>query len=128
MISTEIKIKTKGVEGMHKIVPEFMSNVEGIVSGIPLERYAANVVDLMQEDAPVLTGYLKNHIRSYRVNRNTVAVTSWAPYSKPAEVRSRRPFFFRNNALPSSQIGAALLGDASFRYFNTLINKYQNRP
>ena len=128
MVGANITIKTKGVEGMHKIVPEFMSNVEGIVSGIPLERYAANVVDLMQEDAPVLTGYLKNHIRSYRVNRNTVAVTSWAPYSGPAEVRSRRPYFFRNNALPSAPIGGALLGDASFQYFKTLIGKYQNKP
>mgnify|MGYP003579428401 FL=1 len=128
MVGQTVTIRTKGVEGMKNIVPEFNSNILNIVGGIPLERYGANVVDLMQEDAPVLTGYLKNHIKSYRVNRTTVAVTSWAPYSGPAEVRSKRPFFFRNNALPSAPIGGALLGDASFQYFKTLINKYQNRP
>ena len=128
MIGQKVTIRTKGVEGLKKIVPEFNSNILGIVGGVPLERYAANVVDLMQEDAPVDTGYLKAHIKSYRVNRQTVAVTSWAPYSEPAEYRSKRPFFFRNNALPSAPIGGALLGDASFQYFKTLINKYQNRP
>lgn len=128
MIGQNVTIRTKGVEGLKKIVPEFNSNILNIVGGVPLERYAANVVELMQNDAPVLTGYLRNHISHHRIDRQTVAVTSWAPYSAPAEVRSKRPFFFRNNALPSQQIGGALLGDASFQYFKTLISKYQNKP
>ena len=127
-MSARFTITTKGTEGANKINPEFMSNVLNVVSTKPLDEYAAYVAGAMQDSAPVLTGYLKNNIRSYRIDRQTVAVTSWAPYSKPAEVRSKRPFYFRNNALPTAHIGGHMIADASFQYYKTLINKYQNRP
>ena len=127
-MSARITITTKGTQGAGKIPQEFTANINKVAATKPLDEYAANVADQIQQDAPVLTGYLRNNIRSWRENINTVHVTSWAPYSGPAEVRSSRPYFFRNNALPSANIGAHLIGDASFQYFKTLVNKYQNQP
>jgi len=55
-------------------------------------------------------------------------VTSWAPYSGPAELYSRRPHYFEKNTFQSKHIGAIMMGDASRQYLRTLINKYQNGP
>jgi len=123
-----IKITTKGVQGAPRLVQEFIMNVPKVVGARPLDEYSANVADNMQQDAPVLTGYLRNNIQSRRVDPTTVAVTAWAPYSGYAEYRSRRPHYFGNNTFPSKQIGAQLIGDASVQYLRILINKYQNGP
>ena len=127
-MSARITIKTKGTLGLKNIVPEFNSNVTKVATVKPLDEYAAYVASAMQDDAPVVTGYLRNNIRSWRENPTTVHVTAWAPYSDPAEHRSKRPFYFRNNALPTAHIGGHIIGDASFQYFKTLVNKYQNKP
>jgi len=82
----------------------------------------------MQEDAPVLTGYLRNNIQSYRVDSFTMSVTAWAPYSGWAELYSHRPHYFQNNTFASASNGAIMMGDASRQYLRTLINKYQNGP
>ena len=127
-MSMNIKITTKGVQGAPMLLNEFISNIPRIAGGPPLDSYAANVSDQMQADAPVLTGYLRNNIQSYRVSPTEVRVVSWAPYSGPAEIRSHRPHFFEKNTFASQQIGAHLIGDASVQYLRFLVNKYQNRP
>ena len=123
-----ITISTRGVKGSPQLYQEFTNNITRVLGQRPLEEYAANVADQMQSDAPVLTGYLRNNIRSYRVDPFTVAVTSWAPYSGPANVRSSRPGFFTNNTFSSANIGGRLMADASRQYIRTLINKYQRGP
>ena len=74
-----ISITTKGVQGAPKLSQEFFMNLPRVLGQRPLEEYAANVAGNMQEDAPVLTGYLKNNIRSFRMDPFTMNVTSWAP-------------------------------------------------
>jgi hypothetical protein len=123
-----ISITTRGVQGAPKLSQEFFMNLPRVLGQRPLEEYAANVAGNMQEDAPVLTGYLKNNIRSFRMDPFTMNVTSWAPYSGPAEIRSRRPHFFEKNTFPSKGVGALMMGDASREYLRILINKYQGGP
>lgn len=127
-MSAQIKITTRGVTGADKLLSEFITNVPRVIGSRPLDEYAGNVADQMQADAPVLTGYLRNNIQSWRENETTVHVTSWAPYSGPAEIHSHRPHFFENNTFASKQVGAMLIGDASVQYLRTLVNKYQNLP
>ena len=121
-------ITTRGVKGAPKLANEFFSNLPMVLGSRPLEEYAANVADQMQQDAPVRTGYLRNNIRHYRVSSEQVNVVSWAPYSAIAEVRSSRPFFFRENTFNSAHIGGMMMGTASINYLKILINKYQNGP
>jgi hypothetical protein len=121
-------IKTRGVQGAPKLANEFFMNLPRVLGQRPLEEYAANVSDMMQQDAPVMTGYLRNNIQSYRIDPFTMSVASWAPYSEIADVRSSRPGYFSNNTFNSRQIGAQLMMDASVQYLRTLINKYQNGP
>ena len=127
-MSARITITTRGVNGAVPLLQEFITNIPKVVGQRPLEEYAANVADQMQGDAPVLTGYLKNNIRTFRIDPYTMAVMSWAPYSGPAEIHSHRPHFFEKNTFSSANIGAHLIGDASIQYLRTLINKYQNQP
>jgi hypothetical protein len=127
-MSMRMTITTRGVQGAPKLAQEFFTNLPRVLGQRPLEEYAANVADNMQSDAPVLTGYLKNNIQSYRVDPFTMSVTSWAPYSAIADERSSRPGFFTNNTFQSANIGAQLMMDASVQYLRTLLNKYQNGP
>ena len=127
-MSARITIETRGVQGMTKIPQEFIQNIPRVAGARPLDEYADNVVQQMQLDAPVLTGYLRNNIRSWRENSFTVHATSWAPYSAIAEVRSSRPGFFQQNTFQSANIGALLIADASSNYLRILINKYQRMP
>ena len=124
----KISITTKGVKGAPKLSQEFFMNLPKVLGQRPLEEYAANVASNMQEDAPVLTGYLRNNIQSYRVDSFTMSVTAWAPYSGWAELYSHRPHYFQNNTFASASNGAIMMGDASRQYLRTLINKYQNGP
>lgn len=121
-------IKTRGVQGAPKLSQEFFMNLPRVLGQRPLEEYAANTAQNMQEDAPVVTGYLRNNIRSYRVDPFTMSVTSWAPYSAPVDVRSSRPGYFSNNTFASANIGGQMMMDASVQYLRTLLNKYQNGP
>lgn len=123
-----IKITTRGVTGAEKMLQEFINTVPMRLAGKPLDEYAANVADQMQQDAPVLTGYLKNNIRTFKPDPLSMAVVSWAPYSGPAEIYSRRPHFFEKNTFASANIGAHILGTASVEYLRFLVNKYQNQP
>lgn len=127
-MSMRMTITTRGVKGAPKLSQEFFMNLPKVLGQRPLEEYAANVADQMQQDAPVRTGYLKNNIRSYRMDPFTMNVTAWAPYSAIAEVRSSRPFYFQKNTFASKGVGALMIGDASRQYLRTLINKYQNGP
>lgn len=122
-----INIIVKGLTGASKIPEEFISGIMNRM-GKPLNEYAANVADQIQMDAPVLTGYLRNNIRAWSNGPTEVHVTSWAPYSGPAEIRSHRPHFFENNALPSAHIGGMMIAEESRKYLQFLINKYQNMP
>ena len=124
----KISITTKGVKGAQQLSREFFMNLPKVLGQRPLEEYAANVASNMQEDAPVLTGYLRNNIQSYRMDSFTMNVTSWAPYSGPAELYSRRPHYFEKNTFASKGVGALMMGDASRQYLRTLINKYQRGP
>src|SRR5688572_22486775 len=123
-----ISITTRGVKGAPQLSREFFMNLPRVLGQRPLEEYAENVSGNMQEDAPVLTGYLKNNIRTYRMDPFTMNVTSWAPYSGPAELYSRRPYYFQKNTFASKGVGALMMGDASRMYLRTLINKYQRGP
>ena len=123
-----MSITTRGVKGAPKLSQEFFMNLPRVLGQRPLEEYASNVSGNMQEDAPVLTGYLRNNIRDYRVDPFTMSVTSWAPYSGPAELYSRRPHFFEKNTFASAGVGALMMGDASREYLRILINKYQSGP
>ena len=124
----KITITTRGVKGAPQLSNEFFMNLPRVLGQRPLEEYAANVAEQMQSDAPVLTGYLRNNIRSYRVDPFTMSVTAWAPYSGWANLYSRRPHYFENNTFSSKNVGALMMGDASRQYLRTLINKYQNGP
>jgi hypothetical protein len=128
MSGMHITITTRGVKGAPKMYNEFMMNLPRVLGQRPLEEYAANVADQMQSDAPVLTGYLRNNIQSYRVDPFTMSVNAWAPYSGWAEIYSRRPHYFENNTFQSKHIGGRLMADASRQYIKTLISKYQNGP
>ena len=119
-------ITTRGVQGAPRLNQEFFNNLPRVLGQRPLEEYTANVADMMQIDAPVDTGYLRNNIRDYRIDPFTMSVTSWAPYSAPVDVRSSRPGYFSNNTFQSANIGARLMMDASERYLKTLISKYQS--
>jgi hypothetical protein len=128
MSMMKITITTRGVKGAPQLSNEFFMNLPRVLGQRPLEEYAANVAEQMQSDAPVLTGYLRNNIRSYRVDPFTMSVTAWAPYSGWANLYSRRPHYFENNTFSSKGVGALMMGDASREYLRTLINKYQNGP
>lgn len=123
-----MSITTRGVQGAPQLANEFFMNLPRVLGQRPLEEYAANVADNMQQDAPVVTGYLRNNIRSFRVDPFTMSVTSWAPYSEPADVHSSRPGYFSDNTFSSANIGGQMLMDSSVEYLRTLLNKYQNRP
>ncbi len=124
----KIIIQTKGVKGQPQFQKEFFTNLPRVLGTKPLEEYAANVADQMQQDAPVLTGYLRNNIQSYRVDPFSMSVNAWAPYSGWAEIYSHRPHYFQSNTFSSANIGGQLMRDASRQYARTLINKYQRGP
>jgi ABC-type oligopeptide transport system substrate-binding subunit len=128
MSHAQMTIKTRGVQGAPKLANEFFTNLPRVLGQRPLEEYASNVADTMQQDAPVMTGYLRNNIQSYRIDPFTMSVASWAPYAAIADERSSRPGYFSNNTFNSRQIGAQLMMDASVQYLRTLLNKYQNGP
>lgn len=123
-----MSITTRGVQGAPKLSQEFFTNLPRVLGQRPLEEYGANVADNMQQDAPVVTGYLRNNIRWYRIDPFTISIASWAPYSAPVDVRSSRPGYFSNNTFASANIGGQMMMDASVQYLRTLINKYQRGP
>ena len=127
-MSMKITITTRGVKGAPKLANEFFTNLPRVLGQRPLEEYTANVADQMQMDAPVQTGYLRNNIRSYRIDPFTMSVASWAPYSEIANERSSRPGYFTNNTFASANIGGQMMMDSSVQYIRTLINKYQRGP
>jgi hypothetical protein len=124
----KMTITTRGVQGAPKLAQEFFTNLPRVLGARPLEEYAAQTADNMQQAAPVMTGYLRNNIQSYRIDPQTMSVASWAPYSEIADVRSSRPGFFSDNTFASANIGGQMMMDASTQYLRTLLNKYQNGP
>ena len=124
-----VRITTKGVQGAMPLLNEFITNIPRVLGSRPLDEYAADTASNMASESPVKTGYLRGNIRSYRVDRQTVAVTSWAPYSGYVDQGTihniPRPFF-SNNAFQSVGILTNMLGDASRTYLQQLINKYQS--
>lgn len=127
-MSIRMSITTRGVQGAPKLAQEFFMNLPRVLGQRPLEEYAANTADNMQQDAPVDTGYLRNNIQSYRIDPFTMSVASWAPYSEIANERSSRPGYFTNNTFASANIGGQMMMDASVQYLRVLVNKYQSGP
>jgi len=130
-MSMQMKITTKGVQGAVPLLNEFFSNLPRVLGAKPLDEYAANVASNMESVAPVRTGYLRSNIRSYRLDSQTVAVTSWAPYSGYVDQGTYRTAarpFFSDNTFQSTGILSMLLADAGAQYLQILINKYQSGP
>ena len=130
-MSMKMTITTKGVKGASMLPKELITNLPKILGQGALESYANDVVENMQMEAPVDTGYLRSLIRWHRIDPYTVQVTSWAPYSgyvdQGTHIMGPRPYF-SDNTLNSANIGADEFMTKSINYINILINKYQNMP
>jgi len=127
-MSMRVRITTKGVQGAMPLLNEFVSNLPKVLGSRPLDEYAANVASNMESVAP---GYLRSNIRSYRIDGQTVAVTSWAPYSGYVDQGTYRTAanpYFSENTFQSVGILSNMLGDTGMLYLQQLINKYQSGP
>jgi hypothetical protein len=127
----QMKITTKGVTGAVPLLNEFTINLPRVLGAKPLDEYINITESNMQSLAPVRTGFLRANIQSYRIDQQTVAVTSGAPYSGYVDQGTyrmgARPFF-SDNTFQSANLLSVLLADTGAQYLQILINKYQSMP
>ena len=124
-------ITTKGVQGAVPLLNEFITNLPRVLGSKPLDEYINITESNMQSVAPVRTGFLRANIQSYRIDQQTVAVTSRAPYSGYVDQGTYRTAarpFFSDNTFQSANLLSVLLADAGAQYLQILINKYQSGP
>lgn len=87
------------VEGAEAIASSFRNKADALTTGLgeALREIAQIIVDEAQANAPVDTGYLRDHIRMTEESDTSVTVVSEAEYSSFVEFGTRymsaQPFF-----------------------------------
>jgi hypothetical protein len=125
-----ITFSTRGVKGADMLLKEFTARIEDELYN-HLPAYAQDTTDKMKAEAPVDTGYMRDHIRFNYPTPKSVSINSWAPYSGYVNYgtfrMTGRPFFSRY-VEAGPQTLRLIFQQASVNYLRHLINKYQNGP
>jgi len=134
MSSFRITIDTRGVDGSSRLLDEFSRGIVRRLSPVMLDT-ARQLRSVMQQRAPVLTGFMRNNIIETQVDPMTVMIKSMAGYSGfvnygqgSNRFKGPRPFFTSVVDELGPRAFAERFAQESVVFLNQLISKHQRGP